>query len=67
MAYGVKQVAKILADRDQLCMEDAVQTVNEALRMVNNYIESGEYMEAEDIWMGYTGLETDYLMMILGC
>lgn len=67
MAYGVKQVARILANRDGLSPEDAADVVKEALAMVNSCITSGDFMEAEDIWLDYTGLEPDYLMMILGC
>ena len=57
---AVIRVAKIIAKRDEMDLEEAIQLVEETLQEIsdNGY---STFM-SEEIWQDNTGLEPDYLL-----
>lgn len=60
-----EKVKEILIDRDDLTEEEAEETITDTMAMVYEAIESGDFLEAEDIFMDELGLEPDYLLDLL--
>lgn len=60
-----EKVKEILIDRDDLTEEEAEETITDTMAMIYEAIESGDFLEAEDIFMDELGLELDYLLDLL--
>ena len=52
--------------RDGLSFGEAKAAVDEFLEIANEYLESGDFDEIEQLLMGELGLEPDYLPDLLG-
>ena len=59
------KIIAILMKRDGLSKKEATQFLDDVLKDVEDAIANGDWEDAEDIWMGDTGLEVDYLMEVL--
>lgn len=62
----MERVIKILMKRDGLSFGEAKAAVDEFLEIANEYLESGDFDEIEQLLMGELGLEPDYLPDLLG-
>ena len=60
MTRGQLRIAKLIAERDEIDLEDAKDMVYECIDLID-----GDMMNAEDILMETLGLEPDYLFDIL--
>ena len=58
-------IKKTLMERDGMSAEDADELIAEAREQMQEYLASGDMLEAEDICMEYFGLEPDYLMELM--
>ena len=58
----MKDIIKIIMNRDGMTEQEATEYVEEVMEMVNDAIASGDYELAEDIFEGDLGLEIDYLL-----
>ena len=58
----MKEVVRILMERDGLTRKEAENHYKNTMRLVNKYICAGEYFKAEDTWLDEMGLEIDYLL-----
>lgn len=60
-----EKIIAIFMKRDGLSKSEAKSFLDDVLESVEDAIASGDWEDAEDIWMGETGLEIDYLMEVL--
>lgn len=54
-------IVVVLVGRDDIGVQDAIDFVEEVKEMVQEAIDSGDVMEAEEIFQSELGLEPDYL------
>lgn len=59
--YTKFDIAKIIAERDEIPLSEAKDLVNDVQEMINEAIESGEFIEVENIMYDELGLELDYI------
>lgn len=62
---GKEGIVNILIKRDDLTREDASSLVDDVMEQVYEVLSTGDYSEAEGIWMSELGLEVDYLLALL--
>jgi hypothetical protein len=55
------RIVKILMERDGLTQKEAVDSYNEGLAALNEYIAEGDFSSAHDVCEEFWGLEPDYL------
>lgn len=58
---GIERIAKIIADRDKISIEEATELVEKCREECMNAISIGNISEPEEIIMNDLGLEPDYL------
>lgn len=58
----MNRVIKILMQRDEMTKDEAMELINDVKEAMMDCIESGNYMEAEDIFTSELGLEPDYII-----
>ena len=61
----MREIINILMRRDGISENEAKNLVEDCMLEIHEAIAAGRYMEAEDIFMDWLGLEPDYLMEIL--
>lgn len=61
----MREIINILMRRDGISENEARNLVENCMLEIHEAIAAGRYMEAEDIFMDWLGLEPDYLMQIL--
>ena len=61
----MNRVKKILIERDGIFALEADNLIEETREEMEEAIEAGHYLEAEDIFMDNLGLEPDYMFDIL--
>lgn len=61
----MRKIINILMRRDDISENEARNLVENCMLEIHEAIAAGRYMEAEDIFMDWLGLEPDYLMQIL--
>lgn len=61
----MEEIVKILMRRDGLSKSEAKNFLDDVMKEIEDAIAYGDWEDAEDIWMGETGLEVDYLMEVL--
>lgn len=61
----MKEIINILMRRDGISENEARNLVEECREEIETAIAGGRYMEAEDIFMDWLGLEPDYLISLL--
>lgn len=61
----MERIIKILMDRDDMSRKEAIELINDVKEMMQEAIEDGSYMEAEEIFEDELGLEPDYIFDIL--
>lgn len=62
---GKEGIVNILVKRDDLTREEASSLVDDVMEQVYDILGTGDYSEAEEIWMSELGLEVDYLLALL--
>lgn len=60
----MKEIINILMRRDGISENEARNLIEDCMLEINEAITAGRYIEAEDIFMDWLGLEPDYLMQI---
>ena len=60
----MREIINILMRRDGISENEARNLVEDCMLEIHEAIAAGRYMEAEDIFMDWLGLEPDYLMQI---
>lgn len=60
----MREIVNILMRRDGISENEARNLVENCMLEIHEAIAAGRYMEAEDIFMDWLGLEPDYLMQI---
>lgn len=58
---GIERIAKIIADRDKISIEEATELVEKCREECMNAISIGNISEPEEIIRNDLGLEPDYL------
>ena len=61
----MEEIVKILMRRDGLSKSEAKNFLDDVMNEIEDAIASGNWEDAEDIWIGEVGLEVDYLMEVL--
>ena len=61
----MNEIINILMRRDGISENGAKNLVKDCMVEVETAIAGGRYMEAEDIFMDWLGLEPDYLINLL--
>ena len=61
----MNEIINILMRRDGISENEAKNLVKDCMVEVETAIAGGHYMEAEDIFMDWLGLESDYLINLL--
>ena len=61
----MKNIIKILMERDGLSEEEASVLVDEAREAMHNYLMDGDMESASDICEEFFGLEPDYLESLI--
>lgn len=61
----MQEIISILIRRDHLSENEARNLVEDCMEEVETAIAGGRYIEAEDIFMDWLGLEPDYLINLL--
>lgn len=61
----MERIIKILMDRDDMSRKEAIELINDVKEMMQEAIEDGSYIEAEEIFEDELGLEPDYIFDIL--
>lgn len=61
----MREIVNILMRRDGISENEARNLIEDCMLEIHEAIAAGRYMEAEDIFMDWLGLEPDYLMQIL--
>lgn len=61
----MREIINILMRRDGISENEARNLIENCMLEIHEAIAAGRYMEAEDIFMDWLGLEPDYLMQIL--
>lgn len=62
---GKERIVNILIKRDDFTREEAASLVDDVMEQVYDVLSTGDYSEAEEIWMSELGLEVDYLLALL--
>lgn len=60
-----ESIVNILVKRDDTTREEASSLVDSVVEQVYEVLSTGDYSEAEEIWMSELGLELDYLLALL--
>lgn len=58
-------IKKILMKRDGMSAEDAESLILEAKEALQEYLDNGDFLSAEDICEEYFGLEPDYVFELI--
>lgn len=61
----MNRVVQILMNRDGMTETEAREAVQDCVDMMEEAIEAGHYLEAEDIFMDELGLEPDYIFDVI--
>lgn len=65
---SVKEIAKLIAQRDSISLHEAYETIEHCQDELNEIMQRGGYYdEAEDCIAYWLGLEPDYLLDLLDC
>lgn len=62
---GKEGIVNILVKRDDFTQEEASSLVDDVMKQVYDVLSTGDYSEAEEIWMSELSLEIDYLLALL--
>lgn len=57
----LENIVDIIAERDDLTIDEAIEIVNETKEMIDEALISGNYTEVEQIMLDQLGLEMDYV------
>lgn len=57
----LENIVDIIAERDDLTIDEAIEIVNETKEMIDEALISGDYTEVEQIMLDQLGLEMDYI------
>lgn len=57
----LENIIDIIAERDDLTLDEAIEIVNETKEMIDEALLSGDYTEVEQIMLDQLGLEMDYV------
>lgn len=57
----LENIVDIIAERDDLTIDEAIEIVNETKEMIDEALISGDYTEVEQIMLDQLGLEMDYV------
>lgn len=64
--YTRKSIAEIIAERDDISIDDALKIVDDAISICRDLLITGETpSDIEDAWMEETGLEVDYMIDVV--
>lgn len=61
----MNRVVRILMNRDGMTETEAREAVQDCVDMMEEAIQEGHYLEAEDIFMDELGLEPDYIFDVI--
>lgn len=61
----MREIVNILMRRDGISENEARNLIEDCMLEIHEAIAGGRYMEAEDIFMDWIGLEPDYLINLL--
>lgn len=61
----MNRVVQILMNRDGMTETEAREAVQDCVDMMEEAIQEGNYLEAEDIFMDELGLEPDYIFDVI--
>lgn len=61
----MNRVVQILMNRDGMTETEAREAVQDCVDMMEEAIQEGNYLEAEDIFMYELGLEPDYIFDVI--
>ena len=61
MNKQIEKVARIIARRDDMLLDEAIELVQEAVDAVRDAVFEGG-ADAEELWMEMLGLEPDYML-----
>lgn len=61
----MNRVVQILMNRDGMTETEAREAVQDCVDMMEEAIQEGHYLEAEDIFMDELGLEPDYIFDVI--
>lgn len=62
----LENIVDIIAERDDLTIDEAIEIVNETKEMIDEVLLSGDYTEVEQIMLDQLGLEMDYVYAFIG-
>lgn len=57
----LENIVDIIAERDDMTIDEAIEIVNETKEMIDEAIISVDYTEVEQIMLDQLGLEMDYV------
>lgn len=57
----METIKQVLMRRDGMTASEANDLIDEAKEMLQQYLDDGDFMAAEDICAEYFGLEPDYI------
>ena len=66
MPRNLKELAELIARRDDITLNEAIIVVEEAKEAMQDAFYSGSLEEVEDILADFLGLEPDYLDLFIG-
>jgi len=61
----MQEVIEIIMRRDNVSYEEAEELVNNTIDEMYEYIDQGDYMTAEQVFVDNLGLESDYIDRVL--
>ena len=65
MPNNLKELSQMIAERDNISLNEATELVNDAKEAMEQAFMDGSLNEAEDILSMDLGLELDYLMLFI--
>lgn len=66
MPRNLKELAELIARRDDITLNEAIIVVEEAKEAMQDAFYNGSLEEVEDILADFLGLEPDYLDLFIG-
>lgn len=65
MPQTLEELATMIAKRDEISYEEAMEAINDCRIEMESAFYRGNLFEVEDILKDYLGLEPDYLMLFI--
>ena len=65
MIKAIDEVVEVFVNRDGMSKVDAINRLRSIMRVINRMLIEGKSEKVEDYWMDESGLEVDYLVLLL--